>query len=181
MAGIVLLAAGGAAAYLVTQPPAARPGRPLPSRVLGFQAVGLVAQQAHGGLIELTGQRDQPRFSVLSPGPADAGTPQWTADLMAGHSYIFIFLPTGRCLAATGQAGRPRLALRHCDLGAGQRWRRASARVTARGHAFYQYANLGDGDCLTRSGPAPGGPPAATLTRCAAGQPASQLIAFWWG
>lgn len=186
MAGIVLLAAGGAAAYLVAQPSASQRGHPLPSRVLSFRAVGLVTEQARAGaapgsLLQLLGQRNIPRFSTLPPGLAAAGTPQWTADLMADDSYIFIFLPTDRCLTATGPADRARLALRHCDLGAGQRWRRASGLVAAEGHDFYEYASMSDGDCLTQPGTTPGQLSAAALTRCVPGRPASQLIAFWWG
>lgn len=185
LGAILLLAAGGAAAYLVTQHPVSRHAARLPSRVRSVETVGLVAQQAAAAspdaqLMQLLSQQGAPRFSVLTPALAAAGTPQWTADLMAGNTYIFIFLPTGRCLTATGTAHRPQLALRRCDLAAGQRWRRATAMVLARGHDFYQYANLDDSDCLTLGTPLDGQDYSATLAGCSGASPSRQLIAFWW-
>ena len=180
----MLLAAGGTAAYLVTQHPAARPAAPLPTRVVSSQTVGLVSQQAGSAgsqLAQLLSRDGGPQFSTLTPALAAAGTPQWTADLMAGNTYIFIYLPSGTCLSATGPARRPQLTLERCDLAAGQRWRRVTTAVLARGHDFDQYANLGDGRCLTQAAPVGGQQYAATLTTCSAARPASQLIAFWWG
>lgn len=183
---VILLAAGGVAAYLVELHPAApRVARSLPTRVLSFQTVGLIAQNAQrasseGQLLQLLGAQENLQFSPVAQAQEQAGSPQWTADLMAGNSYIFIFLPTGDCLAATGSGGRPKLALRHCDLKSAQRWRRTSASVVSQGHDFYQYANLSDGACLTQTGEQSGQAYGAALAACSPSAPADQLIAFWW-
>jgi hypothetical protein len=99
---------------------------------------------------------------------------------MAGDSYIFIYLPTGECLAATGPADQPKLTLNHCDLSALQRWRRGTAAVQIQGHDFYQYANLGDASCVTQTGALPGPAYGAALQVCSAGSATDQLIGFWW-
>ena len=67
-----------------------------------------------------------------------------------------------------------------CDLGAAQRWRRMPRAVLRQAHDFYQYANLGDGSCLTQTGVLPGEIYSASLADCVASQPADQLIAFWF-
>src|SRR5262245_39184247 len=105
---VVLLAAGGVTAYLVElHPVAPRRTTSLPTRVLSFQTVGLITQAAQqaapaGQLLQLLGPQGTAQFSPVGQAQEQAGSPQWTADLMAGNSYIFIFLPTGSCLAATG-------------------------------------------------------------------------------
>jgi hypothetical protein len=183
---VVLLAAGGVAAYLVElHPAAARVAAPLPNRVVSYQTVGLVAQSAQqtttgSDLLQLLGPQGTLQFSPVERAQQEVGSPQWTADLMAGNSYIFIFLPTEDCLAATGSARHPKLMLEHCDLKAAQRWRRTKAGVVSEGHDFYQYANLGDGDCLTQSGEQAGQVFDAALSACSPSAPVVQLIAFWW-
>lgn len=99
---------------------------------------------------------------------------------MTGNSYIFIFLPSGHCLAAAGSKSQPRLALEHCDLKAAQRWRRTQSAVTSQGHDYYQYANLADGACLTQTSQQSGPDYGAALAACSPSAPAGQLIAFWW-
>ena len=182
---IVVLAAGGVTAYLVELHPAARPAAQLPTRVLSFQTVGLIAQDTGAGssgspLLQLLGPQGTPQFTPVGQAQEQAGSPQWTADLMAGNSYIFIFLPTGDCLAATRPHGRPKLVLQHCDLAAAQRWRRTGTAVLSQGHDFYQYANLGDAACLTQAGPLSGQAYGATLQACSSPAAPDQLIAFWW-
>ncbi len=183
---VLLLAAGGVAVYLVEfHPAAARPATSLPTQVLSRQTVGLIAQPSQqpssgGQLLQLLGPRRTLQFSPVARAQEQAGSPQWTANLMAGNSYIFIFLPSGDCLAAAGPARQPKLALEHCDLTAGQRWRRVRQAVVSQGHAFYQYANLGDGACLTEAGGQSGPVYGAALETCLQSAPADQLIAFWW-
>ena len=75
--------------------------------MLSFQTVGLIAQNAQrasseGQLLQLLGAQEDPAVQPVGQAQEQAGSAQWTADLMAGNSYIFIFLPTGHCLAATG-------------------------------------------------------------------------------
>ena len=189
LAGIsvaVLIAGGAVAAYLVLHPPAGHQRPPLPTKVVSFQTVGLIAQlvppgSSPGELLQLLGPQGTLQFSPLTQAQEQSGSPQWTADLMAGNSYIFIYLPTGHCLTATGPARQPKLTLDHCDLGAQQRWRRTSAvAVQILGHYFYQYANVGDASCLTETGELPGPVYGAGLESCSAGSPADQLIGFWW-
>jgi len=182
---VILLAAGGVAFYLVElHPAAARPATSLPTQVLSRQTVGLIAQgteAASGGqLLQLLGPQGTLQFSPVAQAQEQVGSPQWTANLMAGNSYIFIFLPSGNCLAATGPAREPKLALKHCDLTAAQRWRRARQAVVSQGHDFYQYANLGDGACLTEAAGQSGQVYGARLETCSPSAPADQLIAFFW-
>jgi hypothetical protein len=181
----LLIAAGAVAAYLVAMHPARHPAARLSTRVLSFQTVGLIAQvsqpgSSSGQLLQLLGPGGAPQFSPLGQTEEQAGSPQWTADLMAGNSYIFIYLPTGRCLAAAGPAARPKLTLERCDLAAQQRWRRASPAVQVQGHDFYQYANLANHSCLTESGELPGPVYGAALQSCAVQPAPDQLIGFWW-
>jgi hypothetical protein len=189
LAGIsvaVLIAAGAVAAYLVAMHPARRLPPPLPTRVVSVQQVGLIARVAEptsssGSLLQLLDSASgTPQFSPLGQAQQQAGSPQWTADLMAGDSYIFIYLPTGHCLASAGMAHQPRLTLEHCDLAAQQRWRRTNAAVQFQGHVFYQYENLGDASCLTETAELPGSVFGAALQTCLAGSPADQLIGFFF-
>ena len=188
LAGIgvaVLIAAGAVAAYLVALHPAAAREPTLTKRVLSTQTVGLIAQVAQprssaAQLLQLLGPQGNPQFRPLVRAQEQAGSPEWTADLMADSSYIFIFLPTHDCLAATRAAGQPKLTLEHCDLGPQQRWRRTKAAIQVQGHDFYQYANLGDAACLTETHELPGPVYGAGLESCSAGPPADQLIAFFW-
>lgn len=190
LAGLAIatvIAAGGITGYLLVQHPArAHVDPPLPSRVESYQTVGLIAQDAQAGnsrgqLLQLLGTQQTADFRVLEPAEAAQGSPQWTADLMKGGSYIFIFLPSGDCLTASG-SGVARLSLQHCDLASAQRWHRSTAAALVRGHEFYQYANLADGSCLTEGGQQAGRDYGAELAACAAvpTSAADQLIAFWW-
>jgi hypothetical protein len=184
LGAVVILAAAAVGALIAIQP-ARHSAAPLPTRVVGYQTVGLVVADTEPGssagqLLQLVGAQGAPAFSSLGQAQAAQGAaPHWTADLMAGGSYIFIYLPTGQCLSAVGTAGAARLTLRHCDLDARQRWRRTQLAVVAQAHDFYQYANLGDGSCLTQTGMLPGQVYGASLAACAASKPADQLIAFW--
>jgi hypothetical protein len=185
--GVVLaVAAGAATAYVLAFHPAA-PHRTaaLPTRVISYQTVGLVTTGAQPGttanqLLQLEYQNGALDFTPVAQAQQSTGSPQWTADLMGGATYIFIYLPTGQCLSATGSGGKPKLALRHCDLSGAQRWRRTQAAVLNQAHDFYQYANLGDGDCLTQADRLSGLTFAASLSSCSAQKPAGQLLAFWW-
>ena len=187
IAVVVALAAAGVAIYLVALRPAiTRPEPALPTRVLSFQTVGLIAQVAQPGspagqLLQLLGPQGRPQFSPLAQAQEQTGSPHWTADLMAGNSYIFIYLPDGHCLAASGTADRPELTLEHCNLGAQQRWRRTKTTIQVQAHDFYQYANVGEGLCLTEKAAVPGPAYGAGLQACASGTPADQLIGFWSG
>ncbi len=183
---VVLLAAAGVTGYVIAFHPAAKHhSPPLPTRVVSYQTVGLVVADSvpgtsSGQLLQLVSPHGTPAFSLLSQTQQAQGSPQWTADLMAGDSYIFIYLPTGQCLSAAGSARHPKLALRHCDLDASQRWRRMQRAVLSQAHDFYQYANLGDRACLTQQGEQPGPVFGASLAACSPSQPADQFIAFWW-
>lgn len=185
LAVVVLLAAAAVTAYLVAfHPVGKRRTSPLPTRVVSYQTVGLVVADTRSGttdqLLQLMGERGAVQFSPVAQAQQAEGSPQWTADLMAGGTYIFIYLPTGQCLSAVGSAREPRLALRHCDLGGAQRWRRTRTAVLVQAHDFYQYANLGDGSCVTQAGTLPGQIFGASLSACSSPQAADQLVAFWW-
>jgi hypothetical protein len=182
---IVVLAVGGATAYIVEFHPlqAARPA-PLPSRVASTQTVGLIAEPAlrsgsGGALIQLLSPERSPVFAPVGISQQQDGQPQWIADLMTGGGYIFIYLPTSQCLTSAGPGGRARLTVQRCDLSPRQRWRQLGAGVDQGGHSFYQYANLASGKCIAQLSAASQGGKAG-LTACDSAQPASQLLAFWW-
>jgi hypothetical protein len=179
---IMVLAAGAVTGYLVTQHPLAH-DTTLSTRVISAQTVGLVAENAQGSsgqLVQLLDKRGAPRFSQVSHAEQQSGSGQWTADLMSGGSYIFIFLPSDACLGAAGSASGTRLVLQHCDLQASQRWRRLGSATPGQGHSFYQYANMADRSCLTEGSELPGSVWAAGLSGCSAARATSQLVAFWW-
>lgn len=184
---VVLVAGGGAAAYVIMfHPAASHHAPPLPTEVKTNQTVGLIAQSAlsassgHPGnqLVQMLGTGGTPAFSPLSAAAAAAqGSPQWTADQMQGNTFIFIFLPDDRCLAAASNSA---LALQRCNLNSHlQRWKRVNGQLVQDGHDFFQYANLGNGKCLSQVTllSQPGG---AGLAACSPARPPSQMIAFWW-
>lgn len=186
LGAVIVVAAAAATAYLVVFRPAkTHHGAPLPTRVVSYQTVGLVVADTRPGagsnqLLQLASNRGALQFSPVAQTQQTQGSPQWTADLMAGTTYIFIYLPTGECLTAVGAAGQPKLGLRHCNLGSAQRWQRTGAAVLSQGHDFYQYASVSAGDCLTQAGVLPGPIFGASLKPCASAQPVDQLLAFWW-
>lgn len=187
IAAILLLAAGGATAYVLAfHQPTTRRAIPLPSRAISVQSVGLVVTSGAAGtgdakLLQLVaGHAASPEFSPLTAAQAAVGSPQWTADEMGGNTYIFIFLASDSCLTEVGPSRRPALALQHCNLSTKQRWRRVNASVIAAGHDYYQYANSSDGECLTMTGPQSDGDYGTGLAPCATAQPPSQLVGFWW-
>jgi len=176
---ILVLAGGGAAAYLITfHPLGGHAPAPLSTKVISNQTIGLVAQDAAGSskLLQLQGPGGVAQFSVVSPAEQQTGSGQWTADQMGDNSYIFIFVPSGTCLTAVGKATP---ALRHCDLQPNQRWRREGRAVLAQGHDFYQYANLSTGRCLTEIFQLPVPAWEARLEACSPSSQTNQLIAFW--
>jgi hypothetical protein len=179
---IVVLAAGAVTGYLVTLHPLAH-ATTLSTRVVSAQTVGLVAENAQGSpgqLVQLLDRRGAPKFSQVSQAEQQSGSGQWTADLMSGGSYIFIFLPSDTCLGAAGSARGTRLVLQHCDLQASQRWRRLGSATPGQGHSFYRYANMADRSCLTEGGELPGSVWTAGLSGCTTARATSQLVAFWW-
>jgi hypothetical protein len=184
LAAIVLIAAGGAVAYAVEFHPSDHHPSPLPTRQVSNSDVGLVglsATSSHFGapLVQMTAAGPVPHFAPLAF--AIANSPKvgpWTADLMAGGGYIFIYLSDGRCLAAGSHA---RLVMQHCDIhAAAQRWRRVSGALVRDGHSFYQYANVADGRCMSQASTLTGRQEPAVLATCKPGQPPDQMVAFWW-
>jgi hypothetical protein len=173
----IVLAAVGVAAYLIVGGADAGNSASLPTRVLGTQAIGLVAALAPTGdssaaVEALVASRPGVGFTVATQTAAN-----WTADQMAGGSYIFIYLPDGLCLGASPPAA---VGLQRCDLQAGQRWIRQRPVIGSSGLDYWQLQNLSDGRCLTvASAAAKGdGGPTARLERCRAAPGAHQLIAF---
>lgn len=184
LGAIVVLAGAGAAAYVVAFHPA-KPVHPvsLPSRVLGVQTVGLIGEvppsASASNLVQLLSSRVSPTFSPVPQSEAVSGTPDWTADQMAGGTYIFIYLPTGQCLASRGSSSRPVLAMQHCDLSSpGQRWQRQGAAVLTTGHDFYEFQDVGSGKCISQI--VAGRTVGAALAPCNPAKPARELLAFWW-
>jgi hypothetical protein len=186
LGAIVVLAAGGVTAYLVAfQPSQPKRPAPLPSRVTSTLTVGLVAQSAAGSgsagtLVQLLSPQRQPSFTPVGISQQQRGQPEWIADVMAGGSYIFIYLPTSQCLAAVGPAARPQLTVQHCDLSLRQRWARLGSGVLVGAHDFYQFSNLAASKCITEGSGSAAQGLSAGLAACDPAKPASQLVAFWW-
>jgi len=174
----VLLAGAGLAAYLIVGNRASQDASVLPARVLGTQAVGLVnpgppqsAGTSPAPAMFLASRSD---LSFTAAGPA--GT-DWTADQMAGGTYIFIYLPDGLCLASARSSA---VALARCNLEASQRWVRQHL-VSAGGLDYWQLRNLSSGRCLTAAdgnAAAASAQSAARLDRCQASPGWTQLVAF---
>jgi hypothetical protein len=107
---VVLLAGGGVLAYLLAaKPPAPVHVARLPTRVLSVQTVGLVvpgppAAGGNNALEMLLDSRAGLAFAPVPPSSLVTGDPEWTADQMAGGTYIFIYIPSGQCLGSA--AGR---------------------------------------------------------------------------
>jgi hypothetical protein len=187
--GAVLVACGAAIVYAIASPAgAARHAEQLSSRVSAVQTVGIIGQD--GGTVGTASAmrmlRAQAGTLLFVPVPASVqpqGDPQWTVDTMADGTYIFIYAPTGSCLAAAARPGPARLTLRRCDLGPEQRWHQAGGTLEASSHQYAQYRNLGNGRCLATADDAAGsdGPARPTLEACAAAAPVRQLISFFWG
>ncbi len=176
----VLVASGGVAAYLVASPAhAARRIEQLPTRVASVQTVGIVAQP-HGRARLLRPAGGGLRWGAM-PTAADhpQGDPQWTADTMAGGTLVFIYVPSGQCLASVPRKHGPVLALRRCDLAAAQRWQQLGGNRSSQ-RQNGQYRNLASRRCLMAGGTGQPGSP-AVLAPCATSAPGSQLISFWWG
>jgi hypothetical protein len=173
----VLLAGAGVAVYLIVG--GAHAGNSvLPTRVLGTQAIGLAdsaqAQPAGASPTEtLLTSRSGLSFQASGQVTAD-----WTADQMAGGTYIFIYLPNGLCL---GPSRANAVSLQRCNLEAGQRWIRERPVLGASGLDYWQLRNLAVGRCLTAEsvpGQAATTESAPRLERCQASPGSSQLIAF---
>jgi hypothetical protein len=173
----LLLAVAGVAAYLIVG--GARDSKDasvLPTRVVGTQAVGMLSggpaprnqgpealQASHADLI----------FTASGPGGV-----QWTADQMAGGTYIFIYLPDGLCLATRQALHALTVTLQRCDLQGNQRWLRQLPSVGANGLVYWQLRNLADGRCLAAGQAIGKGESTAQLERCQANPGLRQQIAF---
>jgi hypothetical protein len=166
----------------------------LSARVVAQQTVGLINFGPYDDRDGTATDRDdhplllQPakdnllRFALIPSSMLVNGQPQWTADQMADGTEIFIYNPTGMCLAvATGTA---QAELMRCTAVRSQRWRPVH-QATYAGQPFAAYANAQTGDCLTaparraKANP-PGQPDPATLAACGPARTRSQEIAFWW-
>jgi hypothetical protein len=179
IAAAVLVACGGAAAYVIVSPAdASRRADRLPTRVVSVQTVGIVAQATDRRPARLlTNSVTGLRWGPMPPASKPQGDPQWTADSMAGGTFVFIYVPTGQCLASVARRHRAELTLRRCDLDVRQRWRRISGATQPDGHLYGQVRSMASGRCLTAAG---GEPNAAVLAPCGRPAPAQQMISFWW-
>ncbi len=191
---VVLIAGGGLILYLGgSKHPPTTHSQPAPAhhvalsaKVLAIQTVGLVDVGPYDDGDSATNDLDDHPLMLRTISSAldfvgiprselAAGVPLWTVDQMADSTEIFIYIPTGQCLAAV--AGRRQLSLQHCDLGLSQRWR-TRARGSAGGLSFDQYKNLAAGRCLAAAKAAGTAP---LLAACGAAHDKSQEIGLWWG
>jgi hypothetical protein len=176
----VLLAGVGVAVYLIVGGAHDdNSASVLPTRVLGTQAIGLAdsaraqASGASPATETLLTSRSGLSFQASGQVAAD-----WTADQMAGGTYIFIYLPNGLCL---GPSRANAVSLQKCNLQADQRWIREHPVLGAGGLDYWQLRNLAADRCLTAvsvPGRTPATESAPRLERCQASPGSSQLIAF---
>ena len=151
----VLLAAAGATAYLLVD---RSPGdAPLPTRVVGTQTIALVNPGAAGPAVwQGTGQAPgtlldaRGRLTFSADAQPGAG---WTADQMAGGTYIFIYLANGGLCLTAPAAPASSAVLQPCDLQASQRWLRQGQTPGPNGLTYWQLRNEADGRCLTAGSP----------------------------
>src|SRR5450755_3556586 len=184
---VVLVAVGGAVAYSVASSASDSPSpAQLPTRVQSIQTVGIIGQvtdPARGSspLRQLNVTSAGLQLGPLPPASLPQGDPQWTADSIVGGTFVFIYAPSGQCLAVTGPRRRPVVTLRRCDLGPDQRWQRLRTVVQPDGHEYGQLRNLRSGRCVTAGDAGAGtASPAAFLARCDSAAPPRQLLSFWW-
>jgi Ricin-type beta-trefoil lectin domain-like len=199
-AGVVLMLAGiGVVASLVAGRTHVTPHHiALPGKVQAVQEVGLLnaGPPAPAGGTAAPAQTLMKLPSGLAFAPPRQAGPQWTADQMAGGTFIFIYIQDGMCLssaadrpaadsraadsrAADSRAGRRRIAvvLRRCNLGAAQRWQRQDA--DARG--YWRLRNAADRRCLTLASASPAGGQgafSADLSPCGIQQDWRQRVTF---
>jgi hypothetical protein len=183
----VLLGAAGATAYLIID----RVGDPpLPTRVLGTQAIAMVSPgaagpqgwsgtgPAPGTLLDSAGRLT---FSANARGGAG-----WTADQMAGGTYIFIYLANGGLCLTSPALPATAAVLARCDLAANQRWVRVGPTAGGGGLNYWQLRNDADGRCLAAGSPvtaagngaAGGSGPAARMQSCQSAPSWHQLVTF---
>jgi Ricin-type beta-trefoil lectin domain-like len=184
-----MLAGTGVIASLVAGKPHVTPHHvALPARVEAVQEVGLLnaGPPAPADATAAPAQTLMKLPSGLAFAPPRQAGPQWTADQMAGGTFIFIYIQDGMCLSsaadrpATGsRAARRRIAvvLQRCNLGAAQRWQRQDA--DARG--YWRLRNAGDRRCLTLASASPAGGQgafSADLSPCGIQQDWRQRVTF---
>jgi hypothetical protein len=200
--GVIGVVAVGGVVYLgvtnhqhaPSQQPRGPSGHPtLSAKVIGQQTVGLInfgafddrdafANDADDHPLMLQPTKTGLQFVVIPARLLATGQPQWTADLMADGSDIFIYNPLNKCLALASGGKRPALA--RCAAVLSQRWR-PLVKATYFGQPFAAYANGQTGECLTApTQPTkmnrPARPGVATLAACGPARTKSQEIAFWW-
>ncbi len=173
----ILLAGVAAAVYLIVSGAHAdNSAAVLPTRVLGTQAIGLVdSGQPQPAGASAAAETLLASRSDVSFRPAGQAGADWTADQMAGGTYIFIYLPDGQCL---GSSRSTAVSLQRCNLEASQRWIREHPVLGASGLEYWQLRNLGVGRCLTAVSGAGTTGSAARLEPCQASPGPGQLIAF---
>jgi hypothetical protein len=176
----VLLAGVGVAVYLIVDGAHAdNSASVLPARVLGTQAIGLAySAPAHSAGASPATETLLASRSGLSLQASGQITADWTADQMAGGTYIFIYLPNGLCL---GPSRANAVSLQRCNLQAGQRWIRQHPVLGNSGLDYWQLRNLAADRCLTAvsvAGQTAAAESAPRLEHCQASPGSRQLIAF---
>jgi hypothetical protein len=117
-------------------------------------------------------------LAFLSSGTNGAVQPneQWQADQMTDHSYVLVYVPSGKCLAApaTDQA-----QLQSCDLQLGQRWSHPYLGKDPSNRDYWQLRSMATGQCLAAVGGNWANGAATSMQPCSKSLPWQQLIAFW--
>lgn len=193
IAGIaaVIVAAATVVVVLVLTQGTARARResaaPLPRKVISALTIGLVNPG------QPPGQSSRPVAELLylsatglaftaAGGPGQVSpAEEWTADQMGDGTYILIYAPDGRCLAAQASPGSPGAALARCDLSLSQRWRHRFAGRDTAGRGSWQLSNAANGRCLTAVPTPLGGQPGVSgvgLSECSLPAAWRQIVSF---
>ncbi len=182
---LVLVAAVTVASILVFAQGTAHARRqsvePLPSNVISPLTVGLVnpgpPPQPDPELLHLSATG----LAFTASGGWASPAQEWTADQMGDGTYILIYVPDSRCLAAAASPAAPSITLARCNLGLSQRWRHQFVGKDTAGRNNWRLRSAADGRCLTAVRPPLGAQPGESgvgLRVCGPSVTWRQIVSF---
>ena len=115
-------------------------------------------------------------FSNTGPNGTVDASQQWQADRMTDGSYVLVYVPDGKCLAAPSGT---QAHVQPCDLQLGQRWSHPYLGKDPNGRDYYQLRSMATGQCVAAVGGTWANGTRAGLQPCSTSFPWQQLVAFW--
>ena len=156
--------------------------KPLSTMMAGQQPVGLAGAGPQSGSPQLLLAPRNGGLAFLATAQ-DGGVQsnqQWQADKMTDHSYVLVYVPSGKCLASrTPPGGAPTVQLQSCDLQLAQRWSHPYLGKDPAGRDYWQLRSMASGQCLAAAGTSWANGTLARLQPCRTSLPWQQLVAFW--